>query len=174
MPVPKRVASLALALSGFLLVSCLMSCHKGPVWNDANNSPIRGMNLLIRAASNEEMCIDAQSTGEIHPTVQLFHCHGRENQRFSFLEQGESSQITGIGGLCLDVQGQHSNNGTPLQLYPCSGAPNQRFRHEIDGRLREVQTGKCLTVSDFTEHAGVFIDDCAEKKKGQVWVIAPR
>jgi hypothetical protein len=168
MPLSKRVARFAL---GFALASC----HGGPVFNDANNSLIRGTNLLIRAESNEEMCIDAESGGELHPTIQLFHCHGRENQRWSFAEQGDaSSEIVGIGGLCLDVQGQHSSSGTPLQLYPCTGAPNQRFRHEIDGRLREIQTGKCLTVGDFTEHAHVFIDDCSGKKRGQVWVISPR
>jgi hypothetical protein len=154
----------------------ISACHGTPLFNDANNAPIRGANLLIRANANEEMCIDAQSDrAELHPSVQLFHCHGRENQRWTFAEQTDaSSQILGIGGLCLDVQGQHSSNGTPLQVYPCAGTPNQKFRHNIDGRLQEVQTGKCLTVDDFVEHSKIFIDTCSDKKPGQVWIISPR
>jgi hypothetical protein len=168
MRLARRATRVALAV-------VLLGCHKTPVFNDANNAPIRGANLLVRAATNEEMCIDAQSGGEMHPLVQLFHCHGRENQRWTFAEQGDfSSQILGIGGLCLDVQGQHTSSGTPLQLYPCASTSNQKFRHNIDGRLQEVQTGKCLTVSEFSDHARVFIDECGDKKPGQVWVISPR
>jgi hypothetical protein len=152
------------------------SCHKAPLLNDANNSPIHGANLLIHAATNEEMCIDAQSDpAEAHRMIRLFHCHGRENQRWTFADQGDgSSEILGIGGLCLDVQGRSSGDGTPLQLYPCTGAVNQKFRHNIDGRLQEVQTGKCLTVSDYVEKSPVFIDKCADKPEPQAWVISPR
>jgi hypothetical protein len=160
-------ASVALALTG---------CHKGSPLVDANNSPIHGANLLIHAGSNEEMCIDAQADpSEGHLMVRLFHCHGRENQRWTFADQGDgSSEILGVGGQCLDIQGRSSGEGAPLQLYPCTGAPNQKFRHLIDGRLQEIQTGKCLTVSDYVEKSPVFIDKCAEKPEPQAWVISPR
>jgi len=169
MTIPRFANRLGLSLA-------LAACHAAPVLNDANNAPIRGANLLIRAAKNEEMCIDAESDrAELHPLIQLFHCHGRENQRWTFAEENDaSSQILGIGGLCLDVQGQHSSSGTPLQLYPCANAANQKFRHNVDGRLQEVQTGKCLTAGDFKEHSPVFIDDCRDDKPGQVWIISPR
>jgi hypothetical protein len=154
----------------------LAACSKKSLFNDANNAPIRGANLLIRAASNEEMCMDAVSNpAELHAMIKLLHCQGGESQRWTFSDQADaSSQILGMGGLCMDVQGQHSSSGTPLQLYPCAGTPNQKFRHNVDGRLQEIQTGKCLTVDDFVEKAPVFIDDCSEKKKGQVWIISPR
>jgi Ricin-type beta-trefoil lectin domain len=160
----------------FGALCAIVGCHGKSLFNDANNAPIHGANLLIHSAKNEEMCIDAEnSKAELSPLVQLIHCHGRENQRWTFADQNDgSSQILGIGGLCLDVQGQHSSTGTPLQLYPCGGATNQKFRHNIDGRLQEMQTGKCLTVSDFVEKSPVFIDDCREKKPGQVWVVSPR
>jgi|HubBroStandDraft_1064217.scaffolds.fasta_scaffold219963_2 hypothetical protein len=168
----------SLARLGVLLLgaSALASCHKKSLLNDANNAPIHGSNLLVRAASNEEMCIDAEnSRAELHPLVELLHCQGRENQRWTFADQNDgSSEILGIGGLCLDVQGQHSSSGTPLQLYTCAGTANQKFRHNIDGRLQEVQTGKCLTAGEFVEKSPIFIDDCSDKKPGQVWIVTPR
>jgi Ricin-type beta-trefoil lectin domain len=152
------------------------ACHKESLLNDANNSPIRGANLLIHAAANEEMCVDAQSDpAEAHPKIWLFHCTGRENQRWTFADQGDgSSEILGVGGLCLDVQGRSSGDGTPLVLYPCTGANNQKFRHLVDGRLQEVQTGKCLTVNEYVERSPVFIDHCNDKPEPQAWAISPR
>jgi hypothetical protein len=151
-------------------------CHKDPLFNEANNSPIRGANLLIHAAPNEEMCIDAQTDpAEGHRMLRLFHCQGRENQRWTFADQGDgSSEILGLGGQCVDVQGRSSGDGTPLQLYPCTGAVNQRFRHLVDGRLQEASTGKCLTVNDYVEKSPVFIEKCSEKPEPQAWVISPR
>jgi Ricin-type beta-trefoil lectin domain len=165
-------------MKGLLVALALVAagCHGKPLLNDANNSPIRGANLLLHAAANEEMCVDAQADpAEGHRMVRLYHCHGRENQRWTFADQGDgSSEILGVGGQCLDVQGRSSGDGTPLQLYPCTGAVNQKFRHLVDGRLQEVQTGKCLTVADYVEKSPVFIDKCNDKPAPQAWVISPR
>jgi hypothetical protein len=159
-----------------LLPIVALGCHGAPLLVDGNNSPIHGANLLIHAASNEELCVDAPvDAAEGHRMVRLFHCRGAESQRWTFADQGDgSSEVLGVAGLCLDVQGRSSGDGTPLQLYPCTGAANQRFRHLVDGRLQEVQTGKCLTVEDFVEKAPVFIDKCADKPAPQAWIISPR
>jgi hypothetical protein len=160
----------------FTLALGSAGCHAAPLLIDGNNSPIRGANLLIHSATNEELCIDARSEpAEAHRMIQLFHCHGRENQRWTFADMGDgSSEILGVGGMCLDVQGRSSGDGTPLQIYPCTGAVNQRFRHLVDGRLQEVQTGKCLTVNEYVEKSPIFIDKCNEKPVPQAWVISPR
>ena len=157
-------------------LAAALSCHKGSPLVDANNSPIRGANLLIHAGANEELCVDAQlDPAEGHRMARLVHCHGRDEQRWTFVDQGDgSSEIVGVGGECLDVQGRSSGEGTPLQLYACTGAVNQRFRHLIDGRLQEVQTGMCLTVGDLVERSPVYIDTCKDKPEPQAWVISPR
>jgi hypothetical protein len=172
---PTILAALVLAVA-----LPLLGCSKKPLFNDANNAPIRGANLLVRTAANEEMCMDAEGNGaELSRPLQLFHCHGRENQRWTFAEQSDgSSEILCVGGLCMDVQGQRTSSGSPLQLYTCAGTPNQKFRHNIDGRLQELQTGKCLTVAELVDKSPLFIDTCsdkpADKSPGQIWVISPR
>jgi chitinase len=54
------------------------------------------------------------------------------------------SQITGIGGKCVDVAGANSTNGTQVQLFTCNGTGAQSWTHS--GNSYQA-LGKCLDVS---------------------------
>ncbi|WP_093783298.1 SGNH/GDSL hydrolase family protein [Actinacidiphila guanduensis] len=63
---------------------------------------------------------------------------------------------SGIAGKCLDVDGQNTANGTPVQIYGCNGTVAQRWTYTPGdgGTLRAL--GGCLDVSgsgtaDFTK-----------------------
>jgi hypothetical protein len=137
--------------------------------------PVGGTNLLIRSGLNQQFCFDMKADKAADGTqVWLYQCDPRkENQRWVFSDQpnGEIT-ITGIGGLCLDVRGHKVGDGTPLQLWQCANQPNQKFRHENDGRIREVATGKCLTSANLSSGAPLTIDECDRGNGGQVWVIS--
>lgn len=49
-------------------------------------------------------------------------------------------------GRCVDVQGGGSADGTPVQLWDCSGSGNQQWSRG-GGTLVNPQSGKCLDVS---------------------------
>jgi serine protease len=117
--------------------------------------------------------VDAQGDHPVAGTrLEVFGCHGRENQRWTFQDRtGDSSSIVGIGGLCLDVIGGQTGDGYPLQLYPCGSQTNQGFRHFEDGRIRELQTGKCLTANG-SQGAPLTIAQCDRNNAGQVWVLS--
>ncbi|WP_235854343.1 ThuA domain-containing protein [Nonomuraea aridisoli] len=68
--------------------------------------------------------------------------------------------ITGPGGLCLDVAGANSANGTKVQLYTCNGTGAQVWT--VSGSTIRA-LGKCLDVSDGGTADGtrVQIWDCA-------------
>ncbi|WP_338106345.1 ricin-type beta-trefoil lectin domain protein [Micromonospora terminaliae] len=53
--------------------------------------------------------------------------------------------ITGIGGKCLDATDNSSADGTPAQIWSCTGGANQQWTRAADGTLRVL--GKCLDVS---------------------------
>ncbi|WP_348639669.1 lectin [Micromonospora sp. MH33] len=53
--------------------------------------------------------------------------------------------ITGIGGKCLDVTDNSSADGTPAQIWSCTGGANQQWTRAADGTLRSL--GKCLDVA---------------------------
>lgn len=58
---------------------------------------------------------------------------------------GATGAITGIGGMCVDVAGAGTADGTPIQLHHCNGGPAQSWTMGADGTVRAL--GKCLDVS---------------------------
>jgi hypothetical protein len=135
---------------------------------------VGGTNFMIRSGLNQQFCFDAKADRAADGTqVQLYSCSGREQQRWTFVDQPDAKiMITGIGGLCLDVRGRKAGDGTPLQLWQCANAPNQMFRHESDGRIREVGNGKCLTTTNLQNGSALTIDECDRNNGGQVWVLS--
>ncbi|GAA2332456.1 ricin-type beta-trefoil lectin domain protein [Dactylosporangium salmoneum] len=63
-------------------------------------------------------------------------------------------EVLGIGGLCLDVRGGASADGTALQVYGCNHSTAQTFAYGSDNTVRVL--GKCLTAG-----AGVTISTCS-------------
>jgi beta-glucosidase len=53
--------------------------------------------------------------------------------------------VTGYQGLCLDVRGANSADGTPVQVYTCNGTNAQQWTVASNGTLQAL--GKCLDVS---------------------------
>ncbi len=53
--------------------------------------------------------------------------------------------IKGIGGMCVDVAGASTADGTPIQLHDCTGGSAQQWTVGGDGSVRAL--GKCLDVA---------------------------
>ena len=55
----------------------------------------------------------------------IWTCNGQNNQKWTLNANGS---ITGVGsGLCLDVNGAGTANGTAVILWTCNGQANQRW-----------------------------------------------
>ncbi|MEV4026819.1 ThuA domain-containing protein [Actinosynnema sp. NPDC050801] len=67
---------------------------------------------------------------------------------------GGTTRITGIGGKCVDVNGNSSTDGAKVQLWTCNGGTNQAW-------TRTGQTfqalGKCLTVNGGSTADGALV-----------------
>ena len=66
--------------------------------------------------------------------VQLWTCHGGDNQLFSMSSNSSTSDIRDFkivakhSGKCLDLSGGNSSNGTNIQQWNCSSTnANQNF-----------------------------------------------
>ena len=57
---------------------------------------------------------------------------------------GGSGQVTGYQGMCLDVRGAATADGTPVQVYTCNGTGAQSWT-QSGSALQSL--GKCLDVS---------------------------
>jgi alpha-galactosidase len=70
-------------------------------------------------------CLDAPLGATAGVKAQIWDCNGGTNQRWTLNSNGT---ITGQpSGLCLDVNGNATTNGTLIILWTCTGAANQRW-----------------------------------------------
>src|SRR5581483_2337286 len=110
---------------------------------------------------------------------------------------GVTGQITGYGGLCVDVRGANSANFTPVQVYTCNGTNAQQwtvvqaggtangttvdlydcnntgaqvFIPQSNGSLFNPQSGKCLDDTGFSTTPGTQLQiwDCTGNAN-QAW-----
>ncbi|WP_369371302.1 family 16 glycosylhydrolase [Promicromonospora sp. Populi] len=73
---------------------------------------------------------------------------------------GRTGTVTASNGICLDVAGAATANGTPIQLATCNGNAAQQWTVGTDGTLRAF--GKCLDVAGGGTAAGTAVQlwDC--------------
>ncbi|MFF5075458.1 ricin-type beta-trefoil lectin domain protein [Actinoplanes sp. NPDC000266] len=98
--------------------------------------------LLSHAQSGR--CLDISGGLADGSQALIWDCHGEANQRFTRTTAGE---LRGLGGRCLDVNGNGTANGTKIQLWTCNGTAAQRFTANPDGTVVAAGSGKCLDVN---------------------------
>ena len=122
------------------------------------------------------MCLDANANRDQDGTpIAIFSCHeGLAQQLWTVTASVDNKHaIIGVAGYCLDVRGVSStHNGTPAQLYKCHFGANQRFVITPDGRITEVQSGKCLIAPTGKDGTSVVLDTC-QKTPGEIWTLVP-
>jgi hypothetical protein len=59
---------------------------------------------------------------------------------------GSGSQITGYGGLCVDVRSDSNANSTPVQIYTCNGTTAQQWTVVQAGSTLHA-LGKCMDIA---------------------------
>ncbi|MGC9665371.1 RICIN domain-containing protein [Planosporangium sp. 12N6] len=70
-------------------------------------------------------CLGAPVNAAAGAKVQIWDCNGGANQQWTINANGT---ITGVqSGLCLDVNGNATANGTTVILWTCTAAANQRW-----------------------------------------------
>ncbi len=78
--------------------------------------------------------------------IQLYDCNGSAAQRWIVATDGTVRAL----GSCLDVTAGGRTNGTKVQLWGCgAGNPNQQWRAQADGTLRNPQSGRCLDAAGY-------------------------
>jgi lysophospholipase L1-like esterase len=70
-------------------------------------------------------CLDSPTNATAGAKAQLWDCHGGANQRWNLNADGTISNAQ--SGLCLDVNGNGTANGTAVILWTCTAAANQRW-----------------------------------------------
>ncbi|GLH99631.1 arabinofuranosidase catalytic domain-containing protein [Phytohabitans aurantiacus] len=88
------------------------------------------------------------------------------------IQTGQSAPVVGVqSGRCLEVSGSSTANGTPAQLWDCTGAANQTWTYTATRQLT-VYGNKCLDASGQGTSNGtaVIIWDC-NGQANQQWNV---
>ncbi len=108
-------------------------------------------------ASGTTACLDTYPGAASGRTLTTSACIGDAFQKFPL----NDLYVRGWGGLCLDVPGGNSANGTALQMWQCGalGGANQKFRVDTSRRIVYGASNKCVTWTT-TQGASLFLWDC--------------
>jgi hypothetical protein len=91
-------------------------------------------------------CFGATSAASGAP-IEALTCDGSAGQQWSVPAVGQAGPLTNVAsGLCLDLTGSNSSDGTQIELYTCTGNPNQVWVHQADGSMVNPQSGKCANI----------------------------
>ncbi|GAB1691151.1 arabinofuranosidase catalytic domain-containing protein [Krasilnikovia sp. M28-CT-15] len=88
-------------------------------------------------------CVDvaADDTGQNLAAVQLWDCQSyASDQHWAHFADNTLRTL----GRCLDIVGNGTAGGTPVELWDCNGVGGQRWVQQADGSLRNPQSGRCL------------------------------
>lgn len=117
---------------------------------------------LIGTGSGRCAAISGASRAD-RATVVLADCTGQDAQLWTTTSTG--TLVVSSTGKCLDVRGQGTADGTPVQQYTCStGNQAQQWTLQADHLLRNPRSGKCLDATKRGTAAGTPL---------QIWSCNP-
>jgi non-reducing end alpha-L-arabinofuranosidase len=88
-------------------------------------------------------CVDVlgDDTGGDGANVNLWDCQSwAVDQHWTHNSDNSLSTL----GRCLDINGNGTAQGTPVELWDCNGVGGQKWVQQADGSLRNPQSGRCL------------------------------
>ncbi|KAJ7133277.1 ricin B lectin domain-containing protein [Mycena epipterygia] len=97
---------------------------------------------------------------------------------FAFKGDTSPSPITIFGGeKCIDVTGGVNALGTKLQIWTCTGGPNQQWVGTLGNTFRWSGTDKCIDLTDGRIADGTALQlytcDTTGTNENQIWASAP-
>ncbi|KAJ7157674.1 ricin B lectin domain-containing protein [Mycena crocata] len=97
------------------------------------------------------------------------------NATFAIRGNTAPSPITIFGNKCLDVPNGANALGTKLQIWTCSGGPNQKWVNTLGAQFQWSGTDKCIDLTDGRIANGTPLQlyTCSSGNTNQQWGSAP-
>jgi hypothetical protein len=110
-----------------------------------------GVYEIHQAASGECLTVNKGLVNTPSTGMTLWTCEGQVGSRFNITQVGSNYTFNSIDntGMCLDVYGAHSSDGTVMDLYTCIGHSNQQFRltPSVSAAIAVTQSGSQYTAT---------------------------
>ncbi|KAJ6463477.1 ricin B lectin domain-containing protein [Mycena sanguinolenta] len=125
-------------------------------------------------------CITAAENTDGEPVV-IHNCNTEDTSvsdwTATFAIRGDTSPspIQIYGNKCIDVTNGVNADGTLLQIWTCSGGPNQQWVNRLDGSFQWSGTNKCIDLTNgaLTDGTQLQLWTCSTGDSNQVWSNAP-
>ena len=102
------------------------------------------------------------TAGTWHPTVTITDYAGAAHVSFTWQVASKPGAVKGFASKCADDYGDHSANGTKIDLWTCDGQARQRITFAASGELQVA--GKCITA----KNGSAVLETCAGSA-AQTW-----
>ncbi|KAJ7286761.1 ricin B lectin domain-containing protein, partial [Mycena rebaudengoi] len=79
-----------------------------------------------------------------------------------------------FGDKCIDVPSGASADGTKLQIWTCTGGPNQKFISTLDHKFKWAGSNKCIDLTDgrISDGNRLQLFECDDLNSNQHWTFA--
>lgn len=103
-------------------------------------------------------CVDVPGAVQTNATVvNLWDCTtGAANQTWTLDGSGRLTVYN--GAKCLDVANQATADGTPVEIFDCTGGTNQQWTLNADGTIVGVGSNKCLDATGGATTNGTLLE----------------
>ncbi|MBW4720716.1 ricin-type beta-trefoil lectin domain protein [Saccharothrix obliqua] len=143
--------------------------------NNGTFDPVRFRNVRIKKDSpitsgafvNSGKCLNLRGETPYQPVVELLTCNGGFGQVATTPGEGSIQ----LGGRCVTPEGGGTGNGTLVVVQDCSGSEADAWITRPDGRIVNINSGRCLTSDSGVDGARLRISDCSPTASSQVWQI---
>ncbi len=109
------------------------------------NNPGMGVTGRIVSGLDSNKCLDnSAGLGVWRNKVQIWDCDNyAPAQKWSLNSKNDTLNI---GGGCLDILDNRTDDGAPVAWFSCRGGANQQWVKTASGELRNPASDKCLDV----------------------------
>jgi hypothetical protein len=130
---------------------------------------VHGTNFQIKTVMDESMCVENNAAVSSVPQLYLAHCTGLPNQRWSFTDGRDGSNVV-INNLGMCWTADDRRHEEALQIETCDYHSEQRFTITPAGLIKLKGSDDCLTLDSADAGAPLLIVDCANPAvRGQYW-----
>jgi hypothetical protein len=107
----------------------------------SGNSAMPATAATITLPSGKCIDVAGDDVGGDYTPVQVWDCQSwAVDQHWTHNADHSLSTL----GRCLDINGNGTAAGTPVELWDCNGVGGQKWIQQADGSLRNPQSGRCL------------------------------
>jgi hypothetical protein len=159
---------------GATLATVVVAAHAaGGLDHTGAPSTARGSSLLIKSQIDNYYCVEVAGGTASGRAIRLEQCGATDTQRWTFTKDSDGTNlIVDSQGMCLDGRLPRATHLPGMPVNSCRFTSDERYTFLPSGMIKNVSSGRCLSVPGAAANAAVTLNKCDQTKKGEFWKLA--